>query len=181
MDHLFKSLTDTGGIQQKDFAPDHIQVKMQNRCQWLIAAKSHDINGLRLQNRGNGGFKGRRIQIVYGILDLFDICAEYGGQDLRLGASAVFGIHFLNAVELSLHAAFQCLLEFRITVITDSRCKTHYGRFTDSQCLTQLCCGHKYCLIVMFRYVIRNGFVAFAHFCIMFVDSGKNIIFCHGS
>ena len=25
MDHLFKSLTDTGGIQQKDFAPDHIQ------------------------------------------------------------------------------------------------------------------------------------------------------------
>ena len=45
----------------------------------------------------------------------------------------------------------------------------------------QLCCGHKYCLIVMFRYVIRNGFVAFAHFCIMFVDSGKNIIFCHGS
>ena len=62
---------------------------MQKRCQWLIAAKSHDINGLCLQNRGNGGFKGRRIQIVYGILDLFDICAEYGGQDLRLGASAV--------------------------------------------------------------------------------------------
>ena len=162
---------------------------MQKRCQWLIAAKSHDINGLRLQNRGNGGFKDRsycrfkrrRIQIIYSILNLLDICRENRGQDLRLGASAVFGIHFLNAVELSLHAAFQCLLEFRITVITDSRCKTHYGRFTDSQCLTQLCCGHKYCLIVMFRYVIRNGFVAFAHFCIMFVDSGKNIIFCHGS
>lgn len=43
---------------------------MQKRCQRLIAAKSHDINGLCLQNRGNGGFKGRRIQIVYGILDL---------------------------------------------------------------------------------------------------------------
>ena len=77
MDHLFKSLTDTGGIQQKDFATDHIQVKMQKRCQRLIAAKSHDINGLRLQDRGDCGFKGCRIQIVYGVLDLFDICCQY--------------------------------------------------------------------------------------------------------
>ena len=47
MDHLFKGLADTGSVQQKYLSADHVQVKMQKRRQWLIAAESHDIDGLR--------------------------------------------------------------------------------------------------------------------------------------
>ena len=144
-------------------APDHIQVKMQEACQGLIAAQSHDIYVVCLHQNFHRRLKGRRIQMLHSIMKLLHISRHHRGQQLRLGAVSIFSVYFANTVQPAADPFLQSLLKLRIAGIADPGGKPHHRGFTDSQGFSKLCSRHKYGLIHMLQNKFRNSLLIFTH------------------